>query len=124
MTKQSSKIINCFIPISLVNNFQKLLVFGINPDTYELSNNGILQESNITFISSSVGNDKSKALICFLNLKEKGLCYSYDINNLTFGERKILELNCSSENYALNTFYSSDKKEFVFSCLQKSPIYL
>jgi len=124
MTKQSSKIINCFIPISLVYNFQKLLVLGINPDTYELSNNGILQESNITFISSSVGNDKSKALICFLNLKEKGLCYSYDINNLTFGEKKILELNCSSENYALNTFYSSENNEFVFSCLQKSPIYL
>ena len=121
--RDSSKIIYCFISISSVNDYQNLLALGINPNTYELSNNGNLQESDITFISSSVGSDRAKALVCFLNSREKGICYYYDINKQNFGESKILELNCSSENYALNTFYSSDKKEFVFSCLQKSPIY-
>ena len=121
--RDSSKIINCFISISLVNDYQNLLVLGINPNTYELSNNGILPENEITFISSSVVNDRSKALVCFLNSREKGIYYSYDVNNKNFGESKILQLNCTSENYVLNTFYNSDKNEFVFSCLQKIPIY-
>ena len=121
--RDSSKIIYCFISISSVNDYQKLFALGINPNTYELSNNGNLQESEITFISSSVGSDRTKALVCFLNSREKGICYSYDINKQNFCESKILELNCTSENYALNTFYNSDKNEFAFSCLQKSPIY-
>ena len=123
MIRESSKIINCFLPISSVFNYQQLLALGINPDTYELSSNGILQESDIAYISSSVGSDSSKALACFLNSRGKGMCYSYDVNNQNFGESKILELNCTSENYVLNTFYNSDKNEFVFSCLQKTPIY-
>ena len=124
MIKESSKIINCFITISVVNEFQQLLSLGINPETYELSNNGILKENEITFISSSIGSDKSKALVCFLNLRGKGICYSYDINNMNFSEAKILELNCTSDNYVLNTFFSSISNEFVFSCIQKNPIFL
>ena len=121
--RDSSKIITCFIPISSDNDYQKLLALVINPETYELSSNGILQENDITFISSSIGSDKSKALVCFLNSRENGICYSYDINKQNFGESKILELKCTSENYVLNTFYNSDINEFVFSCLQKTPIY-
>ena len=121
--RDSSKIIICFIPISSEYNFQQLFALGINPVTYEISTNGILEENEITFISSSVGGNRTQALVCFLNLREKGICYSYDVNNRNFGENKILELNCTSENYILNTIYSSDQKEFVFSCLQKTPIY-
>jgi len=121
--RDSSKIIYCFISISSVNDNQNLFALGINPNTYELSNNGNLQESEITFISSSIGNDRTKALVCFLNSREKGICYYYDINKQNFCESKILELNCTSENYALNTFFNSDKNEFAISCLQKSPIY-
>ena len=124
MIRGSSKIINCFIPISTNYEYQKLLALGINPNTNEFSNNGFLQEYEISFISSSVGNDKSKALVCFLNLREKGLCYSYNINNQNFSSTKILELNCTSENYILKTFYFSDSNEFVFSCLRKTPMYL
>jgi hypothetical protein len=43
---------------------------------------------------------------------------------MNFGEAKILELNCTSENYVLNTFFSSISNEFVFSCIQKNPIFL
>ena len=123
MIRESLKMINCFVIISSVYDYQQLLVLGINPITKELSNNGFLQETDITFISSSVGSDRSKALVCFLNSREEGICYSYDINSRNFGQSKILELNCTSENYVLNTFYSSDNNEFVFSCLQKTPIY-
>ena len=73
--KDPSKIINCFIPISSVNDYQKLLALGINPNTCELSNNGILQKKEITFISSSVGSDRTKVLVCFLNLREKYMLF-------------------------------------------------
>jgi hypothetical protein len=123
MIRESSKIINCFIPISFLNHYQHLLALSINPKTYEISNNSLLEESDITFISSSVGSDRSKALVCFLNSLEKGICYSYDINIQNFSQSKILELNCTSQNYVLNTFYSSYNNEFIFSCHQRTPIY-
>ena len=123
MNRESLNILICFISISLVNGAQQLLSLGIDQYSYEISNNGILQEGEITFISSSLGSDRSKALVCFVNLKEKGICYSYDIINMNFGERKILELNCTSENYVVNTFFSSVSGEFVFSCIQKNPIF-
>ena len=123
MAGESSNIIICFISVSLVNGVQQLLSLGIDPYSYELSNNGFLQEGEITFISSSLGSDRSSALVCFVNLREKGICYSYDINNMNFSENKILELNCTSENYVVNTFFSSQSGEFVFSCIQKNPIF-
>ena len=119
MIKDSSKVIVCFIGITVENNAKPLSSLIIDPNTFQISLKGIIG-GDARQISSSIGKDKSKALVCLLNSGGAYKCFSYDVNQKTFSENEISEMSCKINNYVIYTFYFPDTNEFIASCLDYS----
>jgi hypothetical protein len=102
--------------ITIANNAQPLSSLIIDPNTFQISLEGCIGDQTKQ-ISSSIGKDKSKALVCVLNSSGSYKCYSYDINQKTFSENEIVEMSCKIDNYVVYTFYFPDTNEFITSCL-------
>jgi hypothetical protein len=122
MLEDSSKVIVCFIGITVENNAKPLSSLRIDPSTFQISLNGIIGGETWQ-ISSSIGKDKSKALVCLLNSSGAYKCFSYDVNQKTFSENEIFEISCKIDNYVIYTFYFPDTNEFIASCLDYSNNY-
>jgi len=122
MIKDSSNVIACFLGITIQNNNKPLCSLEIDPNTFQISKGGTIGDQSMQ-ISSSIGKDKSKALVCLLNSSGSYKCYSYDINQQKFSENEIFEMDCQMYNYAIYASYFSDSNEFIISCLDYSNNY-
>jgi hypothetical protein len=93
MLKNSSNIMICFLPITIENNKKPLCSLTFDSNTFEISKAGISEDDQVNHVSSSIGDDKSKALVCFLNSGGSSICHSYDINLQKFSTNEIVELS-------------------------------
>jgi len=123
MRKDSSNLMVCFIPVIIQNNQQVLCSLIFDSESFEISKAVTYKFDQVRHISSSVGDDKSKALVCFLNITGISICYSYDINQQKFSENKIVEMTCKLDQTLMKTFYFSDSNEFIISCIDSVPEY-
>lgn len=123
MLNELSNVMVCFIPIITQNNKQPMVSLIFDSESFEISKADISEFDQVKHISSSVGDDKSKALVCYLNSAGENICYSYDINQHKFSENKIVEMSCKLEQTLMKTFYFSDSNEFIISCIDPVPKY-
>ena len=126
MQKESSNIMTCFIPITIPFNQKILGSFLFDSNTFEISKETTLENDQVKHISSSIGNNKSKALVCYLDSSGNFKCYSYDINEQKFSENELVSIPCipcQIEYSLIKTFYFPDTNEFIISCVNSVPTY-
>ena len=118
MTTQESskKVLVCFIVISYMDYLHKIMALEISPDTFSITNSGVTTGSMMVSLSSSIGEDKSKAFICYMHSGGSAHCYYYLLNEKKFSDDKLFEVSCSPWKYLINVYYFSQTKEFIFSC--------
>lgn len=117
MIDEISKILSCFIIITVDNNENRMLALSFDPISSNISESGNYSENQLKLVSSSVGNDKSKALVCFINSGGNGGCNIYDINQKNFNKNNIFEMQCSISYKSMHTYYFQNSNEYIFSCI-------
>ena len=109
------KVLTCFY---MINNGFSLCSFNID----ELSIiDGLSKIFNDeiwpSFIQSDVSEDKTKALICFLDeTNNNGYCINYNINKHEISNLVKYANSCYKDLFGLKVYYSKKNKEFIFSC--------
>ena len=76
---------------------------------------------NPIFINSAISEDKTKALVCYLDNWQKCQCENYDINSNTFSlnsrNEELNNLICRNEHSSSTILYYSEKtNEYFFGC--------
>lgn len=121
MTQESSKNkIVCFFAISSTNYLFNIIALEIDPNTFSVTNSGATSGAQLLYLSSSVGEDKSKALVCYVNIPGNANCYYYDFNEKKFSENFLFHVGCTPEIYSMNLYYFPQSKEYIFSCYDHS----
>ena len=89
-----------------------LKTFDIIDDLYRLYNNNI----STGYIHSDISQDKTKALICYLNIMGEGVyCLNYDINQHKLSTLELYSKACIKNPSSINVFYSIKSQEYIFS---------
>ena len=118
-SETSKNVLVCFIAIIFSDFQQNILAIVINPVSMEIINSGEISGHMIKYISASVGEDKSKAIVCYIDEGGTSTCFYYNLN-----EKKFIaifsKITCSFNEFALNTYYFPKNKEFIFSCINFS----
>ena len=117
MIDEISKILSCFIIITVNNNENRLLALSFDPISSNILESGNFSENQLRLVSSTVGNDKSKALVCSINTSGKAGCNIYDINQKNFNKNNIFEIQCSNSYKSMHTYYFQNSNEYIFSCI-------
>ena len=110
------KLLTCF-----VGSVFSPIAMSFNPDEDFLSlfhsNDTEGNNYHIRFISASINNDKTHALVCYINKNTERKCYYYNINENTMKELLLASQNCSLSGYGLNTYFFEKPNEYIFSCV-------
>ena len=117
--KSSKDIIECvyFMKKSSYYSYVSLALFYIsNTNIVTYKNTIHYSYSNIKFFSSAVNSDFSRIIYCFYDSTGKTICKYYDYN-YDQGLTWTLNEKCSTNNYAMNTYYFPETQEFAVSCL-------
>ena len=110
----------CFTAISKENYKFNIMALEINPDSFSVTDLGVTSGEMVVFLSSSIGEDKSKAFVCYLHGASHANCFYYNLNDKKFGENILFSAGCAPEIYSMNLYYFPQPKEFVFSCYDHS----
>ena len=116
-TEESLKnVLVCFIVISYKSYVHTILAEEIEPDSFYVTNSGATSGEIVVSLSSSVGESKSKAFVCYMHSGGTANCFYYILNEKKFSENKLFSVRCSPNKYSINLYYFSQPKEFIFSC--------
>ena len=116
-TEESLKnVLVCFIVISYKSYVHTILAEEIEPDSFSVTNSGATSGEIVVSLSSSVGESKSKAFVCYMHSGGTANCFYYILNEKKFSENKLFSVRCSPNKYSINLYYFSQPKEFIFSC--------
>ena len=115
-TQESKNVLVCFIIINYMGYLQKMMALEISPDTFSVTNSGVTTGYMSVSLSSSIGEDKSKAFVCYMHSGGTANCFYYLLNEKKFSENKLFEARCSPRKYSINVYYFSQTEEFIFSC--------
>ena len=110
----------CFIAIRKNNCEFLVMALEINPDSFSLMNLGETSGNMIVSLYSSLGEDKSKAFVCYMYEGGQAFCLYYNLNDKKFGENMLFNETCSPKIYSVNLYYFPQPKEFIFSCYDYS----
>ena len=118
MTAQESpkNVLVCFIIISYLNYLHTIMSLEIEPDTFSVTNSSLTLRDSVVSLSSSVGEDKSSAFVCYMRTGGTANCLYYILNEKKFSENDLFEVNCIPQKYLFNLYYFPQPKEFIFSC--------
>ena len=119
------KVLVCFESLKYIYRFG---AFAFNPDNnFELlfketslpTKNQDNKDVYATYIKSALNEDKSKAFICYSIEYNSNLikCVSYDVNMNRFTVLSIDSYFCNTKYFGFNTYYFSQTKEYVVSCI-------
>ena len=94
--------------------------FALDDDLEFLYKSNVLEEEynqNTNFFKSAVNNDRTKAIICYLESYNNIRCIYYDINKnkLDFTELDIDK--CNNNYFGFNIYYFKIPNEYIFSCI-------
>ena len=119
-TQDSSKNrLICFIAIS--DNYKfNITALEIDSGSFSVTNLGQTLGELIISLSSSIGEDKSKALVCYLQDSSHAYCFYYKLNEKKFCENILFTVGCKNKIYSMNLYYFPQPKEFIFSCYDNS----
>ena len=109
------KVLTCFY---MINNGFSLCSFNIDKLSiiYNLSRL-FNDEIRPNYIQSDISEDKTKALICFLDeTNNDGYCINYNINKHEISNLVKYANSCYKDLFGLKVYYSKKAKEFIFSC--------
>ena len=122
MTSQESSknVLVCFIVITYNNYQHKIMAVEIDPDSFSVTNSGVTLGDMVVSLTSSVGEDKSKAFVCYMHSGGTANCFYYLLNEKKFSENKLFDVGCSPKKYSINLYYFPQPKEFIFSCFDYS----
>ena len=109
------KVLTCFY---MIKNVFSLCSFNIDElsiiaDLSELFN----EEVSPNFIKSEISEDKTNALICYLDQAENnGYCINYNINEHKISKEVKYINSCLRDYFSSKIFYSKKTKQFIFAC--------
>ena len=116
ISDSKGEVLTCF--------YERANIFGVcsfNLETFEIIED-LCNLFDITImpgnIHSDISQDKSKALICFINNSgNEAYCLNYDINEHKLSNLEKSSDSCSKYASSLNIFYSKKSQEYIFSCI-------
>ena len=120
-SQESSKnVLVCFIVIIYMNYLYTVMSLEIEPDTLSLTNSGVTAADSVVALSSSVGEDKSRAFVCYMQKGGTANCLYYILNETKFSENQLFDVGCIPKKNTINLYYFPQSKEFIFSCFDYS----
>jgi hypothetical protein len=98
INSDDNSFLSCFFKSEDSNEISCATFMVDNNNNIFNSNNNSYPINNTKIIKSIISFDKTKALICFIDNSNKGICITYDINTFAFNDYNNILENC---------FYSS-----------------
>ena len=105
-TQESSKnVLVCFIVIIYLKYLYTIMSLEIDPNTFIVTNSGKTSGELVVALSSSIGEDNSKALVCYLQNGGSANCLYYILNEKKFSENQLFDVGCLPYKYSINLYY-------------------